>query len=115
MSSKRQEGLSPLRPYERVRLAKKPTMKELVDQSKYQSHEVHFIIGIFLIFIGLLLWFVGFYTIFVSKLLMPHTGHRALDWIKDDYYYCCAIPSWVLLIWAFIYPNWVAMKYFRHN
>ena len=67
-------------------------------------------IGYFLIFLGILFWVVGFYTIVVSKLVMPYTGHKALDWIKNDYYYCMVVPSYMLLIWVFIYFNWFAMK-----
>ena len=87
----------------------------LVDESKYQSHEVHLLLGYFLISLGIFLWVIGFYSIVFSKLFMPYTGHKVLDWIKEDYYYCMVIPSYSLLIWAFIYFNWLAMKYFRHN
>ena len=94
---------------------KSKLMKELVEESRYQSHEVHMLIGYALVSIGISFWVFGLYSIVISKIFMPYTGHKLLDGIKDDYHYCAAVPAYCLLIWAFVYANWVAMKYFRHN
>ena len=89
-------------------------MSELVDQSKYQSYEVSHMLGYALIFMGILTWTFGFYSIVISKLLMPKTGHVILDWIKEDMYYCCVFPSYIFCMVPLIYFNWASMKYFRH-
>jgi hypothetical protein len=60
-------------------------------------------------------WTFGIYSIVVSKLFMPMTGHKILDWIKEDQYYCCVVPSYIVLLMPFIWLNWTAMKYFRHT
>ena len=73
------------------------------------------LIGYALVSIGISFWVFGLYSIVISKVFMPYTGHKLLDGIKDDYHYCAAVPAYCLLIWAFVYANWVAMKYFRHN
>ena len=89
-------------------------MSELVNESKYQSHEMTSLIGYALIFLGLSVWFCGFYSIFISKILMPQTDHVILDWIKDDLFYCCIVPSYMMCMLPLLYFNWSSMKYFRH-
>ena len=54
------------------------------------------------------------YSIILSKWFVQHTGHKILDWVKDDTYYCCAIPSYLMIMVIIVYFNWSAMKYFRH-
>ena len=73
------------------------------------------ILGYAFVFAGFLFWVVGFYSVIVSKLFMPYTGHLILDWIKDDKYYCALIPSWLLSVAIVSWVNWVSMKYFRHT
>ena len=89
-------------------------MSELVNKSKYQSYEITHLLGWALICLGMFTWFFGCYSIFISKMLMPYTGHVILDWIKDDMYYCCVIPCYLICMLIILYFNWAAMKYFRH-
>ena len=89
-------------------------MSELVDQSKNQSYEATHLIGYALIFMGIFIWVTAFYSIFLSTLFMPKTGHLILDWVKDDMYYCNVVPSYCFLMVIIAYFNWSAMKYFRH-
>lgn len=86
-----------------------------MEQSKYQTNEMHLFIGYGLVALGFLSFFTGVYSVVVSKLLMPDTGHLVLDWIKHDYYYCCLVPSYLLLIPFIGFLNWCAMKFFRHG
>ena len=72
------------------------------------------LLGYALIFLGVLTWLFGCYSILVSKVLMPRTGHVILDWIKDDMYYCCVVPCYLVWMVPIIYFNWASMKYFRH-
>lgn len=83
--------------------------------SKYQSNETDGILGIALILIGALLFIWMAYAYFISKYFMPYTGHKLLDWIKDDDYYCCLVPSTLVVFFLFTYINWISMKYFRHS
>ena len=89
-------------------------MSELVDKSKYQSYEANFLLGYILIFVGVFTWVFACYSIVFSKLLMPKTGHVVLDWIKEDLYYCCIFPSYMMWMVPLLYYNWYSMKYFRH-
>lgn len=72
-------------------------------------------LGYFLIFLGLMTWTVGVYSILISKVFMPKTGHMLLDWIKEDKYYCCVLPSYLVYCMPLVWFNWTAMKYFRHT
>ena len=71
-------------------------------------------LGYALVALGMLTWTFGFYSIVISKLIMPRTGHALLDWVKDDTYYCCIIPCYFGCMLPFVYLNWLSMKYFRH-
>ena len=88
-------------------------MSELVSQSKYQSHETTQLIGYALIFLGAAIWMYAIYAICLSK-FMQQTGHKILDWVQDDTYYCCVLPSYLIVMLIVAYFNWSAMKYFRH-
>ena len=51
------------------------TIKQKVEQSQYQSNDVHVIMGYAFIFAGILFWVIGWYSVVFSKVLMPFTGH----------------------------------------
>ena len=72
------------------------------------------LLGYALILMGVFTWVFGCYSILISKLLMPETGHIILDWIKNDMYYCCVVPCYIMCMLPIIYFNWASMKYFRH-
>jgi hypothetical protein len=82
--------------------------------AKYESNATDEILGVFLIILSAVIFMVCFYAFIISK-LMPYTGHKILDWIKDDEYYCCLIPSLLITTSLMMYINWAAMKYFRHS
>ena len=89
-------------------------MSELVNKSKYQSYEITHLLGWAMIFIGMSTWFFSCYSIVFAKIFMPYTGHVILDWIKDDMYYCCLMPCYMLSMTLIAYFNWSSMKLFRH-
>jgi hypothetical protein len=89
--------------------------KEQIDKQKYESHGLHILLGYCLIMIGFMFFVMGWYSIFISKVVMPYTGHSVLDWIKDDKYYCMALPCYLASVCFPVYFNWMAMKYFRHT
>jgi hypothetical protein len=49
----------------------------------------------------------------LSKLLPP-TGVRQLDAVRDDVYFCVLLPMMVPTTLIAVYANWVSMKYFKH-
>ena len=71
--------------------------------------------GYAFIFVGILFWVIGWYSVVFSKILMPFTGHQVLDFIKNDKYYIALLPSWILFTVMITWVNWVSMKYFRHT
>ena len=71
-------------------------------------------VGYVLICMGIVTWMYAFYSICLSKWFMPRTGHKVLDWVKEDMYYCCAVPCYLMIMCIVVYFNWSAMKYFRH-
>lgn len=76
---------------------------------------MHAILGYAFLIAGIFYWVVGIYAVVVSKIFMPLTGHRVLDWIRDDKYYCALLPSWIVILVLLSWVNWLAMKYFRHG
>ena len=72
------------------------------------------LIGYALIFLGASIWIYACYSIIISKWFVQRTGHKFLDWVKEDTYYCCTLPSYLLIMLIISYFNWAAMKYFRH-
>ncbi len=72
-------------------------------------------LGVLFIIAAATIFTFSLYAFIISKFLMPYTGNRILDWIKDDEYYCCLLPSTAISTMIFMYINWVAMKYFRHS
>ncbi len=61
------------------------------------------------------MFIITMYQFVISKTIMPYTGNKILDWIKDDDYYCCLLPCTFLMFYIFSYFNWTSLKYFRHN
>ena len=88
---------------------------KLVKQTKYESNATDGVLGILFIVAAMVIFTFSLYAFIISKLFMPYIGNRILDWIKDDEYYCCLIPSTAISTFMFMYLNWVAMKYFRHS
>eukprot|EP01039_Chlorochromonas_danica_P004956 gene4956-5439_t len=54
------------------------------------------------------------YASILSKML-PYSGLRLLDAIKDDQYFCFLVPLLVLPTGLIIYLNWLAMSHFQQN
>ena len=73
------------------------------------------LIGYILITLGALIFIFSTYSMIISKVFMPYTGNKILDWIKDDDHYIFLLPSMTVTIMIFAYWNWVSMKFFRHN
>ena len=73
------------------------------------------LLGYLLIITGLLIFVLSTYSMIISKLFMPYTGNKMLDYIKDDEHYMYLIPSITIVFVIFAYWNWVSMKFFRHN
>ena len=71
--------------------------------------------GYLLITLGCIIFVGSTYSMIVSKIFMPYTGNKVLDWIKDDEHYMFLLPSTMLMMILFGYWNWVSMKFFRHN
>ena len=71
--------------------------------------------GYVLITIGGIIFVTSTYAMVISKIFMPYTGNRILDWIKEDEYYIFLVPSMIIMTMIFAYWNWVSMKFFRHN
>lgn len=95
---------------------KKPeSLKELAKHSRYKSIATDKVLGVLFIITALVIFTFSLYAFIISKFFMPYTGNQILDWIKDDEYYCCLIPSTIVTTLLFMYVNWVAMKYFRHS
>jgi phosphatidylinositol glycan anchor class Y biosynthesis protein len=57
---------------------------------------------------------VFMYMLVLSK-FMPKMDNEILDMIKEDYYYCCLFPVTIIASVAFVYTNWMSLKFFRHN
>jgi phosphatidylinositol N-acetylglucosaminyltransferase subunit Y len=91
------------------------TIAQKVEKAKYQSNDVHQLLGYAFILLGLCFWVIGAYATFFSKLVMPYTGNVVLDWIKDDKYYVQVFPAWCLVIIVLVWLNWLSMKFFRHT
>uniref|UniRef100_A0A0G4G736 Uncharacterized protein n=1 Tax=Chromera velia CCMP2878 TaxID=1169474 RepID=A0A0G4G736_9ALVE len=66
-----------------------------------------------LIALSWLIFSVSFFTLYVSKWLPP-SQNPFLEMVQRDWYYCLLIPCSVPTTFAFIYVNWVSMKFFRH-
>lgn len=49
----------------------------------------------------------------VSKLLPP-TGVRLLDAVREDLYFCLLLPMMLPTTLIAVYANWVSMKFFKH-
>ena len=91
------------------------SLLKLVKQKRYESNAIDGILGVVLILGAMFTFTFGIYSFIISKWLMPYTGNRILDEIKNDEYYCCLLPSTLITTLFFMYINWVAMKYFRHS
>ena len=91
------------------------SLQQLVRQTRYKSNAIDGVLGFAFLFSAMLIFSISLYAFIISKFFMPYTGNRILDWIKDDEYYCCLIPSTMISSVLFMYINWVAMKYFRHS
>ena len=91
------------------------TMKEQVEKSKYKSNEMDLFIGCALILFSFFCFSYGLYSCVISKIIMPKTGNKVLDWIKDDYYYCGLLPSFFMMMFPIMAINWFGMKFFRHG
>ena len=76
---------------------------------------MHTFLGYFLIFMGGVSFVYGWYSLVISKYLIGETGHALLDWIRNDNYYCFAVPAYLLIMVFIVYFNWLFMKYFRHS
>ena len=100
---------------EKASVKNKVSLQKLVRQTKYESNATDGILGYALIITAVLIFTYSLYAFIISKLFMPYTGNKILDWIKDDEYYCCLIPCTMLSTVIFMYFNWVSMKYFRHS
>ena len=86
-----------------------------MDRAKFQSNDVHTVLGYAMLLLGLFFWVFGTYACFFSKVFMPYTGHIMLDWIKDESYYIAALPSYLLTCAGLAAWNWFSMKFFRHT
>ena len=73
------------------------------------------LLGHILIILGAVVFVLSTYAMIISKIFMPYTGNKILDWIKDDEYYIFLVPSLAVTLVIFAYWNWVSMKFFRHN
>jgi hypothetical protein len=81
---------------------------------KQQNEETTVLWG-WILLVGALGFFtMNFYTMVISK-LFPDMGIPFIDYIKHDEYYCLLIPSSIIATWIFVYVNWFAFKFFRHN
>ena len=90
-------------------------METLIKDSRYESNEMDELTGYVFITMGLIIFVGSTYSMIISKVLMPYTGNKILDWIKDDEHYMYLVPSTIIIIVVFAYWNWVSMKFFRHN
>lgn len=70
--------------------------------------------GLVLIVLSVLVLVISLYTILISK-LMPYTGIVALDFVKDDEYFCYLLPLLILPTFSVVYLNWLAMNHFQQN
>ena len=90
-------------------------METRIKRSQYDSNEMNELLGHLLIVLGAIVFVVSTYAMIISKVFMPYTGNKILDWIKDDEYYVFLVPSLAVTVIIFAYWNWVSMKFFRHN
>jgi phosphatidylinositol glycan anchor class Y biosynthesis protein len=67
--------------------------------------------GYALIVLSIAVFMAEIYTVLVSK-IMPYTGNRFLDAIKDDYVLCYAIPLLLPLFITFAFFNHFALRGF---
>lgn len=58
---------------------------------KSQEPDMTWIMGLMLLIATYVMFVASMYAIIVSK-IMPVTGNKVLDWIKDDRYYCYLVP-----------------------
>ncbi|KAJ1911855.1 hypothetical protein IWQ60_009943 [Tieghemiomyces parasiticus] len=70
--------------------------------------------GYVLLVVTFVVFAVGVYTTMVSKVL-PVTGNRFLDAVRDDQYYCLLAPLTLTVAFYTVIWNWLGMKIFRHN
>ncbi len=68
-----------------------------------------------MIILGAITFIFSLYAFVLSKVVMPFTGNKILDWVKRDEYYICLMPSLLVTGTIFVYFNWLSMKYFRHG
>ena len=90
-------------------------LETLIKETRYESNETDELIGYGLITLAILIFVSATYSMIISKIFMPYTGNKILDWIKDDEHYIFLVPSMVVTTMIFAYWNWVSMKFFRHN
>jgi phosphatidylinositol N-acetylglucosaminyltransferase subunit Y len=67
--------------------------------------------GYALIVFSIVIFVIEIYTALISK-IMPYTGNRILDAIKDDYVLCYAIPLLLPLLITFAFFNHFALRGF---
>jgi hypothetical protein len=90
-------------------------LETLIKETRYESNETDELIGYGLITLAIIIFVSATYSMIISKIFMPYTGNKILDWIKDDEHYIFLVPSMVVTTMIFAYWNWVSMKFFRHN
>ena len=70
--------------------------------------------GVSVLCVSLMFGGVYLYAAVISKFL-PYYGNVVLDAIKDDMYYCHAIPLAILPTYLIVYLNWLCLKLYESN
>ena len=70
--------------------------------------------GYLIIFATFAVLVLYLYVAIVLKML-PYTSNAFLNYLKDDEYYCFAIPLALLPTLLIVYLNWLSIKVYESN
>lgn len=87
---------------------------DFLTHQKYQDAEMTIMWGFATVLVIMVSFAVLAFWMFGSKML-PATGNPIIDFMREDYHYCCVIPLLYPVFFIFIYKNWASLKAFRHN
>lgn len=101
---------------QRIILVEAPVQKSMdfLTHQKYQDNELTIMWGYTTIFATFVAFIIMTFWMFGAKLL-PETGNPIIDFMREDFHYCCVLPLLYPVFFIFIYKNWASLKAFRHN
>jgi hypothetical protein len=86
----------------------------------YKRNIYHILLGIFLIFLALIIFITFSILILITKINhkftdLNYSKNSIINFLITDKHYCLAIPILIPVTFIYFYSGWVSFNYFKYS